>query len=186
MGILHALYVSLRVMLVLEARHSLFPDLPLCWFLLIGDFFIPGFQCPHRTARIGTMGDGGKWVCGLERIQNKKQCVIYSFGKMHLFIAISALRNWLSSFLIRGFSLIRASGINGESSFEAELLEKAPGCQVWGYDFSVSSVSFHVVNPVTVLIPSVPCSGVLNSRSTPTEPISSPGHLAPSTTMVPT
>lgn len=39
------------------------------------------------------------------------------------------------------FFLTRASGINGESSFEAELLEKAPGCQVWGYDFSVSGVS---------------------------------------------
>lgn len=30
-------------------------------------------------------------------------------------------------------------GINGESSFEAEILERAPGCQVWGYDFSVKS-----------------------------------------------
>ncbi|KAF9650622.1 hypothetical protein BDM02DRAFT_3092791 [Thelephora ganbajun] len=77
-------------------------------YYTLWDFFIPGFQCPHRTARIGTMGDGGKWVCGLEHIQKKKKCVIYSFG------------------------------INGESSFEAELLEKAPGCEVWGYDFSVS------------------------------------------------
>ena len=30
-------------------------------------------------------------------------------------------------------------GVNGESSFEATLLQRAPGCQVWGYDFSVSS-----------------------------------------------
>jgi len=77
-------------------------------YYTLWDFFIPGFQCPHRTARIGTMGDGGKWVCGLEHIQKKKKCVIYSFG------------------------------INGESSFEAALLEAAPGCEVWGYDFSVS------------------------------------------------
>lgn len=40
-------------------------------------------------------------------------------------------------------SLVTCSpGINGESSFEADLLTRAPGCQVWGYDFSVSSVSF--------------------------------------------
>ena len=31
-------------------------------------------------------------------------------------------------------------GINGESSFEADLLDRAPGCQVWGYDYSVDSV----------------------------------------------
>ena len=43
----------------------------------------------------------------------------------------------------------RALGINNESSFEAELLEKAPECEAWGYDFSVNSVSFRV-NPPTV------------------------------------
>lgn len=26
------------------------------------------------------MGDGGKWVCGLERVVPKKDCVMYSFG----------------------------------------------------------------------------------------------------------
>jgi len=31
-------------------------------------------------------------------------------------------------------------GINGESSFERSLLRRAPGCEVWGYDFSVKSV----------------------------------------------
>lgn len=28
----------------------------------------------------GTLGDGGKWMCGLELIEPKKNCVIYSFG----------------------------------------------------------------------------------------------------------
>jgi hypothetical protein len=31
-------------------------------------------------------------------------------------------------------------GINGESSFEAALLERALGCEVWGYDFTVDRV----------------------------------------------
>jgi len=78
-------------------------------FYTLWDFFTPAFQCPHRTQRIGTLGDGGKWVCGLERIEQKKDCVIYSVG------------------------------INGESSFEASLLERASDCQVYGYDFSVKS-----------------------------------------------
>ncbi|KAI0930021.1 hypothetical protein AcV5_006831 [Taiwanofungus camphoratus] len=78
-------------------------------FYTLWDFFIPAFQCPHRVERIGTMGDGGKWVCGMDRIAKQQECVIYSFG------------------------------VNGESSFEAEILQRAPGCQVWGYDFSVNS-----------------------------------------------
>ncbi|KAL6303533.1 methyltransferase domain-containing protein [Sparassis latifolia] len=78
-------------------------------FYTLWDFFIPAFNCPHRVERIGTMGDGGKWVCGMDRIAKQKECVVYSFG------------------------------VNGESSFEAEILERAPGCQIWGYDFSVSS-----------------------------------------------
>ena len=32
-----------------------------------------------------------------------------------------------------------AAGINGESSFEAEILERTNHCQIWGYDFSVRS-----------------------------------------------
>ncbi|KAG2365432.1 methyltransferase domain-containing protein [Suillus spraguei] len=78
-------------------------------FYTLWDFFLPSFGCPHRVERIGMMGDGGKWVCGLERIAPKPQCNIYSFG------------------------------VNGESSFEADLLKAAPGCQLYGYDFSVNS-----------------------------------------------
>ncbi|KAH9988439.1 methyltransferase domain-containing protein [Russula compacta] len=74
----------------------------------IWDFFIPAFQCPHHVERIGRLGDGGKWLCGVERLSTQRKCVIYSFG------------------------------INGESSFEAALMERAPGCEVWGYDFTVT------------------------------------------------
>ncbi|KAI9455892.1 methyltransferase domain-containing protein [Russula earlei] len=73
------------------------------------DFFIPAFQCPHRVERIGTLGDGGKWVCGMDRLAKQDKCVIYSFG------------------------------VNDESSFESSLLKRAPGCEVWGYDYSVNS-----------------------------------------------
>ena len=40
-------------------------------------------------------------------------------------------------------------GVNGESSFESALLKRAPGCEVWGFDFSVGGVRascpFHVI-----------------------------------------
>ncbi|EIM81205.1 uncharacterized protein STEHIDRAFT_172201 [Stereum hirsutum FP-91666 SS1] len=89
-------------------------------FYTLWDYFIPSFQCPHRVERIGMRGDGGKWVCGMDRVAEQQECVIYSFG------------------------------INGESSFEAALLERAPGCQVWGYDFSVNEFG-----PEIELIPSL-------------------------------
>ncbi|TCD68574.1 hypothetical protein EIP91_010499 [Steccherinum ochraceum] len=75
----------------------------------VWDFFPPAFNCPHERERVGQLGDGGKWVCGLHRVEDKPDCVIYSFG------------------------------INGESSFEAEILERTNHCQIWGYDFSVRS-----------------------------------------------
>jgi len=73
------------------------------------DFFVPAFQCPHRVERVGTLGDGGKWVCGLDRVAKQDKCVIYSFG------------------------------VNHESSFESALLKRAPSCEIWGYDYDVES-----------------------------------------------
>ncbi|TDL19823.1 hypothetical protein BD410DRAFT_899970 [Rickenella mellea] len=74
----------------------------------VWDFFPASFNCPHEVARIGRLGDGGKWVCGLSRIQEKEDCVVYSFGISH------------------------------DSSFEADVLSRTTGCKVYGYDFSVN------------------------------------------------
>jgi hypothetical protein len=92
-----------------------------------GDFFIPAFQCPHRVERIGTLGDGGKWVCGLDRVAKQEKCVVYSFGP------------FLLSFCFFP-PLILPPGINNDSSFESSLLRRAPSCEIWGYDYSVKSV----------------------------------------------
>ncbi|KAG8715778.1 hypothetical protein FRC11_000073, partial [Ceratobasidium sp. 423] len=58
------------------------------------DFFPASFNCPHETSRLGVMGDGGKWVCGLSKLINKPNCVVYS------------------------------AGINVESSFEADIIRR--------------------------------------------------------------
>lgn len=51
----------------------------------IWDFFPASYNCPFEMQRVGAMGDGGKWVCGMSKyIANKaKPCVIYSFGINH-------------------------------------------------------------------------------------------------------
>ncbi|KAJ7607687.1 methyltransferase domain-containing protein [Roridomyces roridus] len=75
---------------------------------ILWDFFIPAFSCPFPVSRVGDMGDGGKWVCGLERATHQSSCVIYSMG------------------------------VDKQSSFEKEVLEQGKDCQVYGFDFSVS------------------------------------------------
>ena len=100
-----------------------------------GDFFIPAFQCPHRVQRVGTLGDGGKWVCGLDRVVKQDKCVIYSFGMSHL-----PLRHPLLFAPRCRLDLLFFTGINGESSFESTLLKRGPNCEAWGYDYSVNSV----------------------------------------------
>jgi len=79
------------------------------------DFFLPAFRCPYKVQRVGTLGDGGKWVCGLDKVAQHRKCVVYSVG------------------------------VNGESSFEAELLEST-NCEVWGYDFSVDKFGPEIDN----------------------------------------
>ncbi|KAG6377921.1 methyltransferase domain-containing protein [Boletus reticuloceps] len=75
----------------------------------VWSFFPPSFQCPHETERVGSLGDGGKWACGLSRLQHKPECIIYTFG------------------------------MNYETSFEADALERTRYCEMWGYDYRPNS-----------------------------------------------
>jgi len=70
------------------------------------DFFPPVFDCPHELERLGATGDGGKWTCGLSRLEDKPGCVIYSFG------------------------------IDWDSSWEAEVLARTEHCEIWGFDYT--------------------------------------------------
>lgn len=84
----------------------------------VWDFARPSFFCPHDLERVGTLGDGGKIVCGMSRYEQEspgpsaggspaRDLVIYSFG------------------------------VSRDSSFEADMLERT-NSQIWGYDYSVS------------------------------------------------
>jgi hypothetical protein len=127
-----------------------------------GDFYVPAFQCPHRVERIGQRGDGGKWVCGIDRVARQDKCVIYSFGLVPLSI-LSRLQ-YANSFC--------PTGVNDDSSYESTLLKRAPGCEIWGYDYSVHGVrvvfsrspshNMYSYAPVDL------CSGVVKLTMTPT------------------
>ncbi|RDL37755.1 Uncharacterized protein BP5553_05188 [Venustampulla echinocandica] len=103
-----------------DQRHALVKQLPGMDFfpahdtpsyfafpLSVWDLVPASYNCPWEVERIGRMGDGGKWVCGMSRYEkNTRPCIIYSFG------------------------------VQNESSFEQEMLERT-NCEIWGYDFSV-------------------------------------------------
>jgi len=74
------------------------------------DFFPAAYNCPHEVERVGTAGDGGRWTCGLSRLADTEDCIIYSFGN------------------------------NYEATFEAEVLESTRNCQIWGYDYRSKSL----------------------------------------------
>lgn len=48
----------------------------------IWDFFPPNYNCPlkERFGRQARIGDGGKWVCGVETLLQRQGCKVYSFG----------------------------------------------------------------------------------------------------------
>jgi len=105
-----------------------------CSWPLSGSFFPPSFDCPHELERIGALGDGGKWTCGMSRLEHKPDCIIYSFGAS---VRLSRFRLALSWTDV---------GMNYETSFEAELLERTRHCQVWGYDYRSNSFGSHIKN----------------------------------------
>jgi hypothetical protein len=78
------------------------------------------------------MGDGGKWVCGLERYAEP-----FSLMKKPKITNMRA-HNRIAE---KPDCVVYSMGVNGESSFEAAVLERTSGCKIWGYDYSVASVS---------------------------------------------
>ncbi|KAF9731712.1 hypothetical protein PMIN03_012364 [Paraphaeosphaeria minitans] len=88
------------------------------------DFFPPTWTCPHDVQRVGRLGDGGKWVCG-----------------MSVYESIPVPTTWMRGVPTGGPEgvVIYSFGINGESSFEADMFERIPSARIWGYDFTVNA-----------------------------------------------
>lgn len=45
----------------------------------VWDLYSPQLSCPD-VVRVGKIGEGGKWVCGLSQLAHDNACVMYSFG----------------------------------------------------------------------------------------------------------
>ncbi|KAJ4422993.1 hypothetical protein N0V82_002387 [Gnomoniopsis sp. IMI 355080] len=77
----------------------------------IWDLVLPSWSPPLEMSRVGRLGDGGKWTCGMSRyeamVDDNKPCVVYSFG------------------------------VKDDSSFEDEFLSRVPTAEVWAYDLDV-------------------------------------------------
>lgn len=83
----------------------------------VWDFARPSFFCPHDLERVGSLGDGGKVVCGMSRYERESP-------------GPSSGNNAAPEHIVYSF------GISGDSSFESALLERT-NALIWGYDFSV-------------------------------------------------
>ena len=44
------------------------------------DPFRDFYHCPAPVEKIGSLSDGGKWVCGMDTLLQRPGCVVYSFG----------------------------------------------------------------------------------------------------------
>lgn len=76
-------------------------------FIAVNDMFRPEYSCP-TLERVGTLSDGGKWVCGVTTLlMNKVGCRVYSFGS------------------------------GNETSFENEMVYRTP-CNVYVFDPFIS------------------------------------------------
>ena len=47
--------------------------------MYLWDWFLDSYTC-HSRQRIGRVGDGGKWVCGLATMKDLDRCIVYSYG----------------------------------------------------------------------------------------------------------
>lgn len=86
----------------------------------IWDIFTPSFACPLFKERLGRLGDGGKWICGIDSLR-----AYYPTAEKNE-IGLGAV--------------IYSIGVEWESSFEAELLDRFPAAEIYGYDL----VSFQI------------------------------------------
>ncbi|KAH9985003.1 hypothetical protein F4779DRAFT_322306 [Xylariaceae sp. FL0662B] len=71
------------------------------------DFFPPTYSCPWDIQRVGRLGDGGKWICGMSKYElvASRPLIIYSFG------------------------------VGDDSSFEAEMLART-NTEIYAFDFT--------------------------------------------------
>ncbi|KAL2065662.1 hypothetical protein VTL71DRAFT_3332 [Oculimacula yallundae] len=94
----------------------------------VWDFFPATYTCPHDIQRVGRLGDGGKWVCGMSLYESKP--------------AVSAVSHPHEP--KKPATIIYSFGVNDESTFEAEMLSRIPSAEIFAYDFSVERIGSQI------------------------------------------
>lgn len=80
------------------------------------DYFGPNFNCISKE-RVGRIGDGGKWLCGVRTIlAHKSNCIVYSIGS------------------------------KGEVSFEIGLMKKVPNCKIHIFDPTLTTKQIDMIH----------------------------------------
>jgi FkbM family methyltransferase len=92
----------------------------------VWDFARPSFFCPLDLERVGTIGDGGKVVCGMTLYDSQSSSTN------------SGLKSAGNDTDANNNLVVYSFGVSGDSAFEAALLERT-NAQIWGYDYSVDS-----------------------------------------------
>ncbi|KAG7040330.1 hypothetical protein JMJ77_0003366 [Colletotrichum scovillei] len=90
-------------------------DESLRFWYTIWDLFPATYTCPWDVQRVGKLGDGGKWICGMSKYEMAKR------------------RSRASERPIRIYSF----GIGDDSSFEAEMLYRSSAAEMYGFDDTV-------------------------------------------------
>jgi len=70
----------------------------------------PAITCSHEE-RIGAAGEGGKWMCDLDALRDKKDCLIYSIGS------------------------------NNDFSWESAVKARVPNCEIHVFDHTVRNAT---------------------------------------------
>ncbi|KAL7547504.1 hypothetical protein ACHAWF_010794 [Thalassiosira exigua] len=92
------------------------------WFQ---NHYEPEFSCRHER-RIGSLGDGGKWVCDPHRLRDKDDCLVYSVGSNNDFSFEAGIRE--------------GAGANCEihtfdpANYKTKALENGVHYHMWGID----------------------------------------------------
>lgn len=108
----------------------------------VWDFVRPSFFCPHDLERVGSLGDGGKYVCGMSRYEHYYPPPSSPPSPERRSPPPETARD-----VREGKSgqeeeprplIVYSFGVEDDSRFEAAFLSRT-NARVWGYDFSVDS-----------------------------------------------
>jgi len=101
------------------------------------DFFIPAWSACGGKLRLGDLGDGGKWICGLWGLQNRP----FSISRAELLQKYVGDEIMAAPMLEEGRHpcIVYAFGVRTDVSFEVELIQ-ATGCHVWAFDPTVGGL----------------------------------------------